>query len=208
MATKKSIAGDQLGKLWTGSTTNTPQPLYITVTDAAKGSKVIAITTVQLFGTTNYFAVSREFVKEQLANTVAKSSAGNQLILDSRYAAVSLDTLALASELSTLQINAWSDATARSANNVTDLGIAANCTAKIGFPKYNHGAEIVGFDYDDAKKVEEKTPAQLAADAAADAKAKRNKMLLMGGAVLVAGALIWGFVTDWKFGKKNKKKDK
>lgn len=208
MATKKTLAGDKLGTFWNGSTGNTPQPFYITATDTIKGSKVIALTTVQIFGTTNYVAVSREFVKEQLANTTNKTSLGNQLILEARYASVSLDTLALASELSTMGINAWSDPAARAANTVTDLGITGTATLKLGFPKYDHKAEIVGFDYDDAP-VATKTPEQIAADAASDAASKRNKIYLIVGAVSIAVIVVLGFATDWKFSfKKGKKKDK
>ena len=206
MANKKTIAGDQLGKLWTGNTTNTPQPLFITVTDVAKGSKAIAITTMTPFGNTIYVAVSREFVKAQRDNTTNKTSAGNQLILDSRYASINLDTLASAAELTTLQIVPIVSGT-ESTSTFTDLGVSATCTAKIGYSKYNHGAEIIGFDYDDSKMIDVKTPEQVAADAAADMKAKRNKMLLIGAAVVGALVLIYGFSTDWKFGKKGKKKN-
>lgn len=204
MATKKTIAGDQLGKLWTGNTTNVPQPLFITVTDVAKGSKAIAVTTLTPFGNTVYVAVPREFVKAQRDNTTNKTSAGNQLILDTRYASVNLDTLASASELTALQIVAYTGV--GSTTDATDLGVAATCTTKIGYSKYNHGAEIIGFDYDDAPKEPVKTPEQVAADAASDAKTKRNKIVLIVGAVVVAGIVIWGFATDWKFGKKGKKK--
>jgi hypothetical protein len=198
MATKKSVAGDRLGYVYTGGSL-TKQPLILTATTATQSGaggvvKNIAIITVTPGGGLAYVAVSREFLQAQKDNKSGNTAGGKQLTLDDKYSSVDINKFATTAELTALGITAWTDTVV--ITTVTDFSVAGVATAKLGYDKYNHGTEITGFDYSDTTEAD---TAQATADAEADSKAKRQKTYMIIIGVILALILIFGFATDWKF---------
>lgn len=199
MATKKSVAGDRLGYVYTGSSSSTKQPLILTATTATISGaggvvKNIAIITVTPAGGLAYVAVSREFLQAQKDNKTGNTSAGKQLTFDDKYASVDINKFATTAELTALSIVPWTDTVAIA--TVTDFSVAGVATAKLGYDKYNHGTEITGFDYADTTEAD---AAKTTAETEAEAAAKKKKMYYIILAVIIGLILIFGFSTDWKF---------